>query len=545
MSAKKLVTFIVLVYFAKYTFTKLLPINHMRTKLGSIFSSIRSSFTDWNMCLYVGRNSYRFNNENVCPYMVLDKQLNKLNGTYWPLINFAFAFLDKPDDINKTLSTLLSTTIWNPRQKTIFIISETPKDFPVANFMKFLWSYNLIKFIVIIGYEDFHIYTYNMFADNKVINLKVNEVGEYFTKTNLNFNLHPLNAILFNYKPSLFKVGNQWKGTDYGIYLTYVKMLNASVHLLECDFFDTAFDNIKHGVGDIVIVSHFRTNRINNFDISLPTAMDKLVLLIPRTDAVNFEYFWNEENYYFCLGIMIVFMCVVVVLKLMKCEHTVLTAWRILFQSSVPQLDHINGKLKWFLGLWIITSLIMSNVFSSTLSSSLLAPKYKSKLNTIREIVSLNVTIRVLPYYKKLVPEELELEPLLVADNTFTGQEVTPNNYYLMRQDMAEYYQDTVFGPDGDPYFYILDEAVTYGFQFYIFQKNSPYLNIINKIMQYEKEFVLSRPFLNKNNYEQKNKNLKSRKFTFTTELLMLLNLYGFWVLVFIGEIIAFKYKLY
>lgn len=456
----------------------------------------------FKLCFYLGEADFKnlLIKNNNCPCLIDDLGVNV---PLFPTVSVTFVAFNNLVALDEYLDLLFKMYFWKPIHPTVFILTKTLEGVGVTGMIKHISERKVVRFHVVAVREDVQVFNYYKFQQQQITNNK-SLIVTYEIDHKINFHKNPLRASFFEYEPLMFKESKKITGLDYYKYKTIITMLNATPYVCmnSDNSYRTAEDQVYNDETDYVAVSNFETY-VHPYT-SYPIKLEKLVLLVPSSgEATPFAKMSKIVDKYTWILLASSFLSVAMVVKFLHNHKSPIwinffLTWRILTQSSVPHLRCMEGKIKLFISVWILCSMIIFSVFVSNVLSVLLVHQYNNNIDTIKEFLEQNNNVYTIKYYLDLISEDLEdfkarcilMPPELVTN---LKEHINLNYSYLLRYEIASFIKQTFIDDQGEDYFHIVGEAVTYGVNNYLFQNNSPYVDIFNDIMLLYKQFGFNR----------------------------------------------------
>lgn len=490
-----------------------------------------------------------FLRQNICPLVTInskEKRQSIYNTTYSKTSGL-FVFLDNYDQLTTTLDTLLKFRFWDNSLPTYFILAEKTNNTSFLNdTLNFIWSKNVLQFVIIFVYQKLEIFSYDPFKrsnNDRIINFTMYDDyrTHLFPNRVKNFYGAPFRILFFQHPPSIRRGREDWIGRDYIFSKNIAKQLNATLEIVSLignyEFFH-GVDFLRNNSCDMIGISYFEMNLFSDLDKTYPHRHEELVLLVPAASKIP-EYLYIFFIFSVLLWISLfasIFIVALLTIVLSRSSiakknnlnktTTLIEAWGGFLQKTIHKLENKTRSEKIILIFWLSACLIITTAFQCQLTTIFINPKYYSDMDTIKEVRESGLPLYTIRPYSDHVPKEYNLHSQIhfvelvndIQEKIFNLQ--TTDGFILKKNDAIQYCEETKLQA-GRNVFHIVKEPLVPGYACYVLQKHSPYLKEINKVILYQQQFALritniemifqnlrhnSSQFLNNNN----NNNMKT-----------------------------------
>ncbi|KAK5639769.1 hypothetical protein RI129_010580 [Pyrocoelia pectoralis] len=396
-----------------------------------------------------------------------------------------------------------------------FLIAENVSNMNwFTNTNDIVWANHILHFFYVYHRYDWEILTYNPFT-KKVGNWSGNYEG-LFSDRPLKMNGYKVRGGVIEDEPqSIFDKEGKVYSTDFVVINSIFKWLNASLSVVQLhnSSYKQLNDEIIAGKLDCGLNTNFikkLTSEVNShLQFAYPYQINAYVFLLPRPQ--NLPIYLNifmvfTIELWFCILVSCTLMTLAIVLidKIAHRQHSLVSRENPFFQTmrlmiNLPSAEHrrtiFSKKLLFIFGL--LLSFCLNALFQSSLISVLVKPKRVKRLTTLRQLSESGIPIYL--YAKNLIvrsntsyllqkqcvdKNKTEIMKMIMAGNT--------NNVYscntlqcveiMVRRSRNKFRKNM---------FYILQEKWIPGHRGYIFPKNSPFIDTVNRFIVLYKEFGL------------------------------------------------------
>jgi hypothetical protein len=353
----------------------------------------------------------------------------------------------------------------------------------------------------------FHVgrnFSYNPFT-RKVMNLSMS--GNLFPDKLRNLNGFRLKVSLWADWPLTTKQDDQWVGKDFDALTVVMSMLNGTFEVVDppkSGGLLGVIEDINSGRSDFSFNTFFLFFFASyDIEFSYPHQMSELVVLIPTDD--NFiqntsilSIFQPSVWFLFVVVIVANALTLKCVSKIDSFNKLILYYFGSLLGIPWPRLNSKYLSIKLKLLIFFLCSIIFRTAFQCFLTGSFLGSHSFQEITTISELSKSGIMIRAAQQAVDLIPEEFVLSGKFISTNRYERkrllQKLDRTAAILVSRDVAEELLNMWKTDEKNLPFYVMEEALLPGIDTYIFHKNSPYMEKIEKCLQRDREFALSLP---------------------------------------------------
>lgn len=325
---------------------------------------------------------------------------------------------------------------WNIRGKFLIVLTDdTGTSDWVEESFQFFWEKQVLR--VIISYLDINgelkIYSFNPFRNESLIDLSKENIPKNYNKiTNMYGNplrLYNFDLVLRENVKKIIRNGKVvYIGIDGKYFNLLAEVLNASliVHNLSEDFDEStilgADTNMPLGKYINIFIELFDFDLFMNvLRIYSDNELDKIYLnersdvfiMIPSGKIIpHYYYIFLIVPYDVWSAMFLSLFLITVAMKVMRNNMKKKRNFRLIFNdnlrllmnSPIPEVKR-NLKEKMLLILWIFHCIVITLVFQSILTSTLIIPKYYPVVDTLEELYQTDIMVSIYYsyYYVKYV----------------------------------------------------------------------------------------------------------------------------------------------
>lgn len=299
------------------------------------------------------------------------------------------------------------------------------------------WQRRILNVIIVYWTDQLNCLTYTPFGEHFLISLNVHETNPeriFYDKT-INLNGYQLKVGLFQDERAKIAFNSEkpiMKGIDGGFGGLVIKRMNATIKLIEPmdgENLGEYYPNRSTGIfalleNETVEISFnarfFRMQHFNNIiEPTVSVGREDLCILVPRTGiSLNLDNIFDAFEFPVWFAILIVLPIYALLLHLHynnrrgfhEASQSFSHAFLRLFGWNVNQPYMRLPKTtlaKMMLGLWITYSAVITNWYTSNLTSYLMVKPRLPDIKTLYQLLESNYHILTLPRYANLMNEFL------------------------------------------------------------------------------------------------------------------------------------------
>lgn len=469
-----------------------------------------------------------FNMSIISLSLAADDSNYELNGIFvgtiieLTIVFWSERFLTRPEYF---LNSVERSPYWNRNSKMLIIATGSiPTDYThwLDYTFKTFWKRKILRvFICFLMNEHMHIYMYNPFIGDFVRNISKATAEQY--KTYLEYDLldlygYPLKTFAYDINPynqrmvygGLDLFGRpRYYGLDGHFMTEVLNILNVTEDIRreskEMLLTGPSNNNSKAlGLSKFfekydfdILFTAIPANRESNVDYLFLHERDDLCLVVPTGLPVpQYWYIFLVIPIEMWLGIVTSLLLVALFLHLLRRPAAMLDTYRVII--NVPLVDSaqpVDLPERTVLATWIVFALFSTAVFQCTMTSTLVLPKYYDDIETIQDVIRVNLTIYASDNERNVLaanlkPDHLPILKNIVIDSNMTLEKMINRQYfhgYLVRAEIARIFLKYVkTRRDGRPRYQIVREHPVPNAQTYVMPAQHPYyeemLWIINKV---------------------------------------------------------------
>jgi hypothetical protein len=457
-----------------------------------------------NVCQQLTRDVAKwFIQKNRCPSVIAEGYFNTTEDISKSAETYIF--MEKADDAGDVIAQLQTYQFWSARNQNYFIICtrvENTKFLP--HLLELIWTRQILNFVVVFVFTSVEIFSYNPFT-REVMNLTMS--GNLFPDKLRNLNGFRLKVSLWADWPLTTKQDDQWVGKDFDALTVVMSMLNGTFEVVDppkSGGLLGVIEDINSGRSDFSFNTFFLFFFASyDIEFSYPHQMSELVVLIPTDD--NFiqntsilSIFQPSVWFLFVVVIVANALTLKCVSKIDSFNKLILYYFGSLLGIPWPRLNSKYLSIKLKLLIFFLCSIIFRTAFQCFLTGSFLGSHSFQEITTISELSKSGIMIRAAQQAVDLIPEEFVLSGKFISTNRYERkrllQKLDRTAAILVSRDVAEELLNMWKTDEKNLPFYVMEEALLPGIDTYIFHKNSPYMEKIEKCLQRDREFALSLP---------------------------------------------------
>ncbi|KAK9877413.1 hypothetical protein WA026_018526 [Henosepilachna vigintioctopunctata] len=413
--------------------------------------------------------------------------------------SYVFLYMSKYKDVDRKLKFVSQFKFFKSKLPTIFIATfhlqkmDTPKEL-----MKTIWrKYSLLYFGILFSSPKSILMTYHPFRDEILNTSNILEAGNSLANYHFtDMNGVSLKAVIFNSLPHRLWMKLGLVNEDWELWTNLVKNLNMS---FEKTFIRQGFRRgmqmLKIGEVDFCPYLYFLNELNSNLDYIAPYGVEYLVALVPQSKKIHqsFYMFLTLSPTFWALvcGSLISLIITAIIGRRNKRgnQYIIFAFVKTLCNQSVSNISSLHSYHILLINLWQYASLLILAAYQVSLLKSLLIAKYDQQINTIQALKSSNLPIYI-PIDMKTKVEisvpllKTQLIPLSYDDiDDIIFEFDNKRRALILMHSTAKLVIEAYSRHSIDSSYHIMDEVITPGFSTYFFTKNSPYVNIFDKML--------------------------------------------------------------
>ncbi|KAL3277034.1 hypothetical protein HHI36_012396 [Cryptolaemus montrouzieri] len=412
------------------------------------------------------------------------------------------------DQLKMMVEGIMKFELYNSRIQTIITICHDVQSLEfLPSYLKTLWSYGIIRFLVILVYDhNLHMFSYNPFK-NKINVILDNKQQELFPNYLNNLEGYNLKAAIFPQWPGMTVRNKKWDGPDFNLLKVLSRLLNANITIVRTPTlhgYKAAYESIKRNESDFCIIKYFQASEFPDMEFTAPLELNSVDLYVPNPRKIPtymavfmvFEVFkWIVIGGLFLL-MVITFKCLGSHIP----EHNtwslcdiILVILSITLNFAVGKLVKFHRVLKILVFPYVLSSLILNVDFQAHLLTRLQFMYYYDGIETIYELARSNLPVYTFVNITEAVPKEMKEQYFIIPSINY--REVTQMSTketafalpFFRRNLLTKTYGRRTLD------YYSLREPLVRGYGVYMFRKNSPYVDKFNQVMTRMKQYALTK----------------------------------------------------
>ncbi|KAK5639768.1 hypothetical protein RI129_010579 [Pyrocoelia pectoralis] len=430
--------------------------------------------------------------------------------------NIVIAVLRNVDQIQFGLERLRKFSFFVHQAYFFFLIAENVSNINwFTNTSDMLWANHILHFFYLFHHYDWEILSYNPFT-KKVGNWSGNYEG-LFADRPLKMNGYEVRGGVVEDEPqSIFGKDGKVYSTEIVVIKNIFNWLNASLRVSRS--YNGSYKKLNKEIiaGQIncglstYFLHNSKTLEVNSdLQFAYPYQINAYVFLLPRPQNLPmylniFMVFTIELWICILVSCILLTLAIVLIDKIAHRQHSFVSRENPFFQTirlmiNLPSEEHrrtiFSKKLLFMFGL--LLSFWVNALFQSSLISVLVKPKRHKRLTTVRQVSESGIPIYLsgksidtrtnlssLLQKQFVFKDKIEIMDMIMAGNT--------NNIYSCNSlQCAEIMIRRSRNKFGKNMYYILEEKLIPGHRSYIFPKNSPFIDTVNRFILLYKEFGL------------------------------------------------------
>ncbi|KAL3287515.1 hypothetical protein HHI36_001984 [Cryptolaemus montrouzieri] len=436
------------------------------------------------------------------------------SDSFKELPTHAIFFFQNYEDIEEKIKYSLKYGFYVPRTPTLFVLGKPMENTEfVEEFMKILWKMKAYRFEVIFFHKRFESLGYNPY---KKIIVNYTDIGNNSTNIHAEFTDlygYHLRLAMFEYPPRNYRTNDgDWRGEDDFFWENLFRDLNMSADIVETQSFnyEAAKIAVLEGRADFCPLRYFETNVSDNMDYTAPYTIEYLVAIVPISQKIP-QYLYIISIFHELVWVNLLAVLISMPILFLAIEKFSPTARKKNVTSAFFDILGIcigrpikgyyayNRLQKFMFILWQLDNIILIAAFQCALITSLLVSKYGDQIDTIEALQKSNLTI--------YTPSELGFMVDFYTDATLKKQlrNISARHYSSLLKSKLEYQALVVpyslskvvlhdlKESDRVDEFRLMKEALIPGFTTYFFEKNSPYITIIDQMVMRKYQYGFNR----------------------------------------------------
>ncbi|KAJ3641304.1 hypothetical protein Zmor_027816 [Zophobas morio] len=409
--------------------------------------------------------------------------------------------------------------LWNSRSKIHVVVCNPILDpRSVSQTLSTLWEKKILNFVLVVVDDDLQVITYNPF-NHTIINLSRHTCSHFFDKLK-DIHGYVLKVAMCQNPPLLEKTAGEWRGSDFSLLELVIFALNATLKIVETPLrrdLEGIRDAIVSKKADFSFLGLSQGFDYDDLDFLSPYISDGVVALVPRTHrrGTILRIFDAASWAVLTILTLFLFLCVEVLNRLG------LRGWGASKLLSVLSISFAIGVL---------------TIFQSIMTGTLTKVRYHDDVNSVADLGKSDLRVLAFPRYFDMACRFHHLcKRIEIVDKRELYDVVRQG-----RDDMAfllPYFVGLKFAKiqkNGRWVYRIMDEFVVPSHRVYLFEKNSPYLEEMGKIMLQLKQLGLMHKIYFENRFDE-----EVDDGVFLT-LMHLSSVFGFLLLGYFGGFVCF-----
>ncbi|KAK5639770.1 hypothetical protein RI129_010581 [Pyrocoelia pectoralis] len=496
------------------------------SEIGKLLNNIQSKFKNEYSTMVVASVSDPvvsnlvntiFESVHLLPIITVNLNESEKWAPLYSKANIVITVLKNVDQIEFGLEGLRKFSFFVHQAYFFFLIAENVSNMNwfTNTSIDILWANHILHFFYVFHHYDWEILTYNPFTE-KVGNWSDNYKG-LFADRPLKMNGYVVRGGVVEDEPqSIFGKDGKVYSTDIVVIKSIFKWLNVSLRVSRSynGSYTKLNDEIIAGKLDCGLSTHFLHNFTtlpvtSHLQFAYPYQINAYVFLLPRPQNrpmyLNiFMVFTIELWTCILVSCILLTLAIVLIDKIAHRQHSFVSRENPFFQTmrlmiNLPSAEHqrtiFSKKILFIFGL--LLSFCLNALLQSSLISVLVKPKRHNPLTTLRQLSESGIPIYL---FGRNFINRLDTSSLLQKQCVFENKtEIvnmimagnTNNAYSCSTLQCAEIMIRRSRNKFGKEMFYILQEKWIPGHRGYIFPKNSPFIDIVNRFILFYKEFGL------------------------------------------------------
>lgn len=348
--------------------------------------------------------------------------------------------------------------------------------------MRNMWNYNLVYF-----------------SERKLINFVYNPFSKKITTSSNGTNQMNKFNDLYGYNINV-SMHHFTKDEDFLVLRSIEKILNATFQVTLTWSYEEIYLDVKEGRSEFSLVGQFHGS-LPGVKYTEPIKPDHIVVLVSRSPILpqylKLLLIFSPIIWIDLILVIVISIFVVYLVHRRNFNMIMLDLFRVLIgQSGFFRANVYRAAVRVFLISLSFFSIIVSNVYTSSLLSAILTVKYYPEIDTLEELRESNLSICTLNEYRHLIPLDFRNRTILMDPLEFARHILLQRNSsyaYAIMHSLADRIISTYVRRHGTNDFHMVQESFVPGFEGFIFNKKSPFIYKINTLLKTIQQSGLNR----------------------------------------------------
>lgn len=368
-----------------------------------------------------------------------------------------------------------------------------------------IWKARIINFVIVFYEYNLNMLSYNPFS-KEVMNFSDLNTCNIFPDKTKNLHTYELKVSIFSDPPVVEYPKN---GEPIGPDVTLLELISNKMNfrvkfvippgISSFSPFTDAHVEVIGGRTDFCFVTHFVVSHTYNAQYTYPDRMNNVVVMMMKQDKSNKKFnFYRSFDGYSWVGITVSILAIAIMQYLIASvlntvrstlHDTLLYTWTVLHNTPLSLTIQRTMPVKSLLLIWIMCAMLINFAFLCFTTSIVIHPPRAKYIDTLQELGSNHVRIKVRPVIKNRLSDQKFLNLIEVGNNfryeRFRG--VDNDSAVAVNEAISDILVKQ------HPQLRVVKEYLLPAHSGYYFPLNSPYIVRINQIIRMNNEFGITK----------------------------------------------------
>ncbi|KAK9875135.1 hypothetical protein WA026_005928 [Henosepilachna vigintioctopunctata] len=402
---------------------------------------------------------------------------------------------------------LMRFEMYNSRVETVFVITSKVEDQNfLSDYLKIIWSYGIIRYLVAFFDGNIKSFSYNPFR-NEIREVLTHGEKPEFPNYLTNLEGYTLKVAMFMQWPRVQRRKGKLIGPDVMLLENLARLLNASLSIVETsksDSYSGAYRSVLSSQSDLCFVKYFFVyGEFPNAEYTDPYELNYVDVYVPNARPLpTYLTVFMVFNSLKWITIGLTFLTVLVSFKILSTKSDRNKIWSycdifmimLCLTLGIPlkRLDKYPRVLKILLLPYIVMIFIFVVDFRSHLLNRFQFTSYQKGITTLQELAESGIPLYTFVNKTTSIPKELKEQYHIYPNLEFVSSRKTNGTRFAFALPFL-WRRNIPMKPGTRPLeYHSIHETLMKGFGIYMFRKNSPYVEKFNQLMVNIRQFGLS-----------------------------------------------------